>query len=216
MVAAFARGEPHTDGVQLAARPHRCYINEYTVRATIAQKATQATRAASSPRLKLADSDRPAGTKVADSGRPTGTAERDITSRSLRRARQNNAFETLATSLPPSRKIRRRCPGVEHLVVHSVTAAHGVPNRPCGGAVRHVPLLSHAGRAVTILPQACAETPRKVQRTPVSCPPVPQGPLVRLGIICGQTTAGLPRCERGRVPLVRVTDGVHLAAPTAQ
>ena len=182
MVAAFALGEPHTDGVQLAARPHRCYINEYTVRATIAQKATQATRAASSPRLKLADSDRPAGTKVADSGRPTGTAERDITSRSLRRARQNNAFETLATSLPPSREIRRRCPGVEHLVVHSVTAAHGVPNRPCGGAVRHVPLLSHAGRAVTILPQACAETPRKVQRTPVSCPPVPQGPSCGWGL----------------------------------
>jgi hypothetical protein len=38
-----------------------------------------------------------------------------------------------------------------------------------------VTLLSHAGRAVTILPQASAETPRKVRGKPVSCPPVPQG-----------------------------------------
>ena len=91
-------------------------------------------------------------------------------------ARQNDGFETLASTFPPSRKILRRRPVVEHLVAHSVTAAHGVPNRPCDGAVRHVPLLSHGGRAVTILPQAGAETLRKVRRTPVSCPPVPQGP----------------------------------------
>jgi hypothetical protein len=74
-----------------------------------------------------------------------------VTARPVRKAwsaRQNDAFETLASSLPPSREIRRRCPGVEHLVVQSVTAAHGVPNRPCGGAVRHLATLSVKGLLV--------------------------------------------------------------------
>ena len=34
---------------------------------------------------------------------------------------------------------------------------------------------------------------------------------MRLGMICGQDGGGAPR-ERGRVPFVRVTDGVQLAA----
>ena len=54
-------------------------------------------------------------------------------------AGQNDGFETVASSLPPSRETLRGCLVVEHLVVHSVTAPRGVPNRPYGGAVRHLP-----------------------------------------------------------------------------
>ena len=140
------------------------------------------------------------------SGRPTGTAVRGITSRSLRRARQNNGFETLASSLPPSRKVLRRRLVVEHLVVHSVSAAHGVPNRPCGGAVRHAPLLSHGGRAVTILPQAGAETLRKVRRTPVGCPPVPQGPRLA-GDDLRSDSGGSATLRSARVLVVGATHG---------
>ena len=53
--------EANADGVAVSLPAQRCYINEYTVSATITQKATQATRVASSPKLKSADSGRPAG-----------------------------------------------------------------------------------------------------------------------------------------------------------
>ena len=71
-----------------------------------------------------------------------------VTARPVRKpcsARQNDGCETLASSLPPSREILRRCLVAEHLVVDSVTAAHGVPNCPFGGAVRHLP---HPSRVI--------------------------------------------------------------------
>jgi hypothetical protein len=77
-----------------------------------------------------------------DEGRASFVSAFAITARPARKAlsaRQNDGFETLASSLPPSRETLRRRPVVEHLVVHLVTTAQGVPHCPCGGAVRHLP-----------------------------------------------------------------------------
>ena len=77
-------------------------------------------------------------------------------------ARQNDGFETLASSLPPLRETLRRRPVMEHLVVHLVSTAHGVPNCPCSGAVRHLPHPSRL-RGLLVVVTSCARFPSPSQ-----------------------------------------------------